>query len=188
MCMAVNPEIQQKCRIEVDELFKSEAENSNTGNISFDAIQGGLKYLERCILETLRLFPPGLAFGRRLTAPIDIDYNGKSVRIPGGWHVIISPYLLHRMEEYFPNPYKFDPDRFLSEVAEKRHQYAYIPFSAGPRNCLGQKFAILQLKALAAYLLKAFEFDTPDKMEDIPLLPSLTLKPERNYKFFVKQR
>lgn len=186
--MAIHPQIQRKCQTEIDELFESDPDSWNNGTLNFDAVHGGLKYLERCIMEAMRLYPAGFVIGRKLTSPLDLTYKGSRVRIPSGWSVAVSPYLLHRNKEYFPNPNKFDPDRFLSEVMEKRHAYAYIPFSAGPRNCIGQKFSILELKTIAAYLLRSFEFDTIDKIDDIPLLPSITLKPERNYRFQLKRR
>lgn len=188
MFMATNPEIQAKCRDEVDRLFDSDPTSWDAETVSLETMQGELKYVERCLLETLRIYPPGFALARQLMSPLDLDYNGNMVRIPAGWHVIFSPYLLHRKEEYYKNPDLFDPDRFLPEEVEKRHPYAYIPFSAGPRNCLGQKFAMMQLKTVAAYLLRHFEITSPDKLEDVPILPCLTLMPERHYNFVFKKR
>jgi len=58
--------------------------------------------------------------------------------IPAGCGVLISPFATHRLPGIYPDPEKFDPDRFLVDRVESRHQFAFIPFSAGPRNCIGQ--------------------------------------------------
>lgn len=180
--MAHNPEIQKQCQMEIDELFK------NNEDLTFDSVQSGLKYVERCILETLRMFPPVFMFLRKLNKPIDIEYNGETVTIPSGTGIIIPVLTLHRKPEYYPQPEKFNPDRFLPEEQAKRHAYAYLPFSAGPRNCLGMKFAMIEMKTIAAYVLRHFHIDTTDKWGDIPLLPLTTLTPERDYTFVLKQR
>lgn len=103
-------------------------------------------------------------------------------------NAIVAPYILHRREEYYPDAQKFDPDRFLPEEAASRHAYSYLPFSAGPRNCLGLKFAMVEMKVIMAYLLRNFEMTTTDRMEDIRLMPHTTLTPERDYTFVFKKR
>lgn len=188
MCMALNPEIQKKCQEEVDDLFSQQLEKWNNGNISLETVKGGLKYVEQCILETLRIFPVAFILVRELQSPLEITYNKKPVLVPAGTSVSVSPYILHRNEKYYPNPEKFDPDRFSKSEMEKRHCCAYIPFSAGPKNCVGQKFAIVELKTTAAYLLRNFEFETLDTFESVSLLATLILTPERDYRFVLKKR
>lgn len=83
--------------------------------------------------EVLRLFPPAPLFGRTLVE--EMEFNG--VMLPPETSMIFFIYDLHRDPEQFPDPHRFDPDRFLPEVVEKRHPFAYLPFSAGPRNCIG---------------------------------------------------
>lgn len=188
MCMAKHPEIQTKCQLEVDQIFEANPTAWNNGTVGMESIQGGLKYLERCILETLRLYPPAYLQTRHISAPLDIEYKGNTVRIPSNTAILSCNYWLHRNPDNFSHPTKFDPDRFLPEEVAKRHAYVYMPFSAGPRNCLGQKLAMLQVKTMAAYLLRRFEFSSPESIDEIPLVPYILLAPQRNYRFFLKKR
>lgn len=89
--------------------------------------------LERCIKEALRLFPSVPVIARTLT---EDQPMGKHI-LPKGADVLILPYVLHRNPEQFPDPEKFNPDNFLTENIKNRHAFSYIPFSAGPRNCIG---------------------------------------------------
>jgi cytochrome P450 family 4 len=77
--------------------------------------------------------------------------------IPAGTNVFINITYNHRNPDQFPNHDKFDPDNFLPERVAKRHPYAYIPFSSGPRNCIGQKFALLEEKTVLSYILRHYE-------------------------------
>lgn len=158
------------------------------GRITYEAVQGDLKYVERCILETLRLFPPVFMFLRQLKKPMKIVHDNTTYLLPVGTNIASLPYLLHRNPEYFPDPDKFDPNRFLPEEVAKRHSYSFIPFSGGPRNCLGLKFAMLEMKVVVAYLLRHFVISTSNKLENIPLLPYTTLTPAKDSTFRFKKR
>lgn len=116
------------------------------------------------------------------------EYQGKTVLIPSGTHCIIPPITVHRREDYFPEPLKFEPNRFLPEEYTNRHAYSFIPFSAGTRNCLGLKFAMIEMKIIAAYILRYFEIFTTDKFEDMVLLPNTTLTPSKDFTFSFKRR
>ncbi|KAE8736594.1 Cytochrome P450 CYP4, partial [Frankliniella occidentalis] len=141
--MALYPEVQESARAEVREL---------------DAVQGlhplerlkRLKYVERVIKETLRLFPITAIFARKLKKPLHLP---DQKTIPAGVMVATSPYVVHRDPRHWPDPERFDPDRFLPDRCAGRHPYAYAPFSAGPRNCIGQRYAMLQMVAVVAAVL-----------------------------------
>ncbi len=80
---------------------------------------------------------------------------------------VISNYHIHRDPDQFPEPERFMPERFSSEFVDKRHPYAYIPFSAGKRNCIGQRFAMMEMKTVLAHLLKSFEVDCDQKLDTL---------------------
>ena len=102
-----------------------------------------LQLLERCIKEALRLYPSVPMIARRLNNDLILD----KYPIPSGTTAIILTYMLHRDSNVFAHPENFNPDNFLPERCENRPPYAYIPFSAGPRNCIGKNYSSISLLA-----------------------------------------
>jgi cytochrome P450 len=114
-----------------------------------------LEYTERVINETLRLNSPIHSVSR---VALENDVIG-GYRIPQGETIYVSLYATHRLPEIWPEPDKFDPDRFLPELCAKRPRFAFIPFAAGHRNCIGASMAIVELKLAVATLAQRYVLD-----------------------------
>ncbi|XP_070846660.1 cytochrome P450 4V8 [Chaetodon trifascialis] len=134
-----------------------------------------LKYLECVIKEALRLYPSVPFFARSLGEECHI--NG--FKVPKGADAIIVTYALHRDPRYFPDPEEFRPERFLPENSVGRPAYAYIPFSAGLRNCIGQRFALMEEKVVVGTVLRKFNVEACQTREDLRPLGELVMRPEK---------
>jgi cytochrome P450 len=132
-----------------------------------------LPLLERVIEESMRLLPPVWGFERQaLEDDVVLGH-----RIRAGHIVGVSTWTLHRMPQYWDNPEGFDPDRFLPEAKKARPRFAYVPFGAGPRICVGAGFAMLEAKAILAVLLRRFRFTVASGYRLVPE-PLVTLRPK----------
>ncbi|ODN00188.1 Cytochrome P450 4c3 [Orchesella cincta] len=174
LMLACNPKCQKLAYEEIQNVFGNDTERDIT-----TADLKELKYLECCIKETLRIYPSVPFFMRRMDQDCVLDEHRT---IPKGSTVIISAYILHRQEDVFPDPEKFDPERFFVENAAGRHPYSYIPFSAGPRNCIGQKFALMEEKIVLATLLRKFKLEPVDTEKTVRPLPDVILRPKAGLK------
>ncbi|ODM90387.1 Cytochrome P450 4C1, partial [Orchesella cincta] len=182
--LALNPQIQEKCREEIDSIFDDES-LAPSGNLLYAALSK-LKYLEMCVHETTRLLPVAFFNMRRLAAPLKLE---EDLIIPQGTHVGIFLPGIHKNPKYFPEPEQFLPERWLDEeVNRRRHPNCFIPFSGGPRKCIGQKFGMMEMLTLTAKLLRHFKIETRDKLEDVIFLPHVTLTPQKPMKFVFKSR
>ncbi|KAL3225846.1 hypothetical protein MRX96_025428 [Rhipicephalus microplus] len=137
---------------------------------SEDLVQ--LNYLECCLKESLRLYPPFPLFGRKLEHDMIID----GYRLPKGLTCFVNLYSLHRDPRHFRQPESFLPERFLSEEFTQRHPYSYVPFSAGPKNCLGQRFFMQEAKLLLAKVLSKFTLESTKPVEDLKITYEVVLK------------
>ncbi|XP_008550233.2 uncharacterized protein LOC103573114 [Microplitis demolitor] len=170
LLLAEHNEIQERVRQEFDDVIKS-----NDGQIGITELQK-LSYLERCIKEALRLYPSVPFISRNITD----DMQLKKYFIPKDTMAHIHIYDLHRDPNFWPDPLRYDPDRFLPENIQGRHPFSYVPFSAGPRNCIGQKFAMLELKAIIGHLIHNFYLEPIDLAGEIRMLPDLVLRPKNS--------
>uniref|UniRef100_A0A0C9RJA5 Cyp4c3_0 protein n=1 Tax=Fopius arisanus TaxID=64838 RepID=A0A0C9RJA5_9HYME len=143
-----------------------------------------MRYLERCIKEALRLYPSVPLLARRIAEDVQIG----SYTIPEGTTAVVIVPMLHRNPEVFSNPEKFDPDRFSPENSKGRHPYAFIPFSAGPRNCIGQKFALLEEKAVISGVLRKFRIESAERREDVSITAELVIRAKNGLNVRIKPR
>ncbi|CAL1283434.1 unnamed protein product [Larinioides sclopetarius] len=149
--LAVHPDVQDKLRAEVDAVL----EDSN-GELTYEAIQN-MKYLDNVISETIRIYPISVRLER--CAEEDYKLGDTGITIPKGMIVSIPVIAVHRDPKYWPDPEKFDPDRFTPERRAKRDSYSYLPFGAGPRNCLGMRFALMEVKVCLAHVVANFRIN-----------------------------
>ncbi|XP_031637082.1 cytochrome P450 4d1-like [Contarinia nasturtii] len=139
------------------------------------------------VKETLRLFPSVPFIGRKLLDDIELTENRV---IPAGSNIIVPIYSMGHNEKYFEDPETFRPERFLVERSmEKQNAFTYIPFSAGPRNCIGQKFAMYEIKSIVSKILRNFEIVLTNESETYPVLCSeLVLRSDSRISFYFKPR
>ncbi|XP_006834517.1 PREDICTED: cytochrome P450 4V2-like [Chrysochloris asiatica] len=172
------PEAQKKVENELDEVFG----NSDRPTTLEDLKK--LKYLECVIKESLRIFPSVPLFARTLTENCEVG----GYKISKGTEAVILTYALHRDPKYFPDPEEFKPERFFPENMQGRHSYAYVPFSAGPRNCIGQKFAMIEEKTILSCILRRFWVECNQKREELGLTGELILRPDNGIWIKLKRR
>ncbi|KAM9320537.1 ultra-long-chain fatty acid omega-hydroxylase-like [Gastrophryne carolinensis] len=167
--LARHPEYQDKCREEIKELIL----RKDIKHLEWDDLSQ-LPFTTMCIKESLRLHPPVMALVRSLTE--DITLPAGEI-IPKGMTCVISLYGLHHNPVVWPNPEVYDPYRFDPENNQQRCSHAFIPFSAGPRNCIGQNFAMAEMKVVLALTLLNFKVSL-DPTKTVRRLPELILRAE----------
>ncbi|XP_075226730.1 cytochrome P450 4C1-like isoform X3 [Lycorma delicatula] len=166
-CLMKHPEVQNKVLEELNGIF-----GDSNRPATFHDLRN-MKYLECVIQETLRLYTVVPYIGRKVTEDVQLSSN---YVLPKGCTVSLFLYKLHHDPKLFPDPEVFNPDRFLPEVAKSRHPYAFCPFSAGPRNCIGQKFAMLEIKVIVSAVLRSFKILSPVDCPDIILGIQIVLR------------
>ena len=165
--LGLYPACQEKVQSEVDAAYDSKADDED---LTLDDLKHKLPYLEAVVKEAQRLYPSVPSFTRVLETDLKV---GEHI-LPAGVNVAIYPRVIHLDPNHWPEPGKFIPERFMSN--SKRHPYCFIPFSAGSRNCIGQKFAILEEKALLAKIFRRFKVTSLDHIDKITVTSSLILK------------
>jgi cytochrome P450 len=142
-----------------------------------------LRYTRMVIAESMRLYPPAWTIGRRLVT----DYELGGAHMPSGSLVLVSPYVVQRDERYFSEPEHFDPERWTPQALGGRPSYAYIPFSAGPRSCLGEHLAWLEMVLLLAAVAQRWRLRVQPGYP-VELLPLISLRPRYGMRMRVEAR
>ncbi|NWR12151.1 CP4B1 protein, partial [Paradoxornis webbianus] len=175
-CMSLHPEHQQRCREEIQGIL------GDRDTIEWEDL-GKMTYTTMCIKESLRLFPPVPAVSRQLSKPVTFP-DGRS--LPAGSRVALSIFGIHRNREVWEDPEIYDPQRFSPENSAQRHSHAFVPFSAGSRNCIGQQFAMNEMKVALALTLRRFEL-YPDPSRFPIMIPQLVLKSSNGIHLHLKR-
>ncbi|XP_071373257.1 cytochrome P450 4B1-like [Centroberyx affinis] len=164
-CLACNPEHQQICRDEIIQALDGK-DTMEWGDLS------KIPYTTMCIKESLRIYPPVPGISRKITKPMTF-FDGRTV--PAGCLVGTSVFGIHMNATVWENPCVFDPLRFLPENASNRSPHAFVPFSAGPRNCIGQTFAMNEMKVVIAETLRRYQL-IEDPTRKPKIIPRLVLR------------
>ncbi|CAH0714213.1 unnamed protein product, partial [Brenthis ino] len=166
MSLANEAKVQNKVYEEMKNIFGSSQRPATMDDMK------EMKYLECCIKEALRLYPSVHYIARNI--PEETVLGGYT--IPSSTICQIHIYDLHRRPDLYPDPERFIPERFLPENSVDRHPFAFIPFSAGPRNCIGQKFAMLKMKSLTSGLIRKYRFEPVTKVSELKFYANFVLK------------
>ena len=134
--LSQNPEVETRLHAELDAVLGT----GSKGRLPILADYPALRYTEQVFAESMRLYPPAWAMGRMSTKPVTLG----PYRIPSGAHFFFSQYIMGRDPHYFPDPLRFDPDRFSPENKAARPRFTYFPFGGGNRQCIGESFAWME--------------------------------------------
>nr|QTM97432.1 Cytochrome P450 [Sitophilus oryzae] len=184
--LAVNKDVQDRLREEIRTTYKE-----NDGKITYDVLLK-MKYLDMVVSEVLRKWAPNISTDRICTKPYTIaakNPSEKPITIETDMMVIIPTTGLHLDSNHYPDPKKFDPERFSEENKGKIPPFTYTPFGVGPRNCIASRFALLEIKALLSKLIYNFEI-LPNSKTKSPIKlsrNSLTLNVEGGYWLSLKR-
>ncbi|HEY3498320.1 MAG TPA: cytochrome P450, partial [Polyangiaceae bacterium] len=173
--LATNPSSYAKLVEEIDRVLAGRAPTHD------DVAR--LAYTTAVVREGLRLYPPVWTMGRD-AAPADLEIAG--LRIPAGAQPFMSQWVVHHDERWFPDPWSFRPERWLGSECADLPRFAYFPFGGGPRICVGQHFALLELILVLARITQTHRFERLE--EDLTLRPVITLRPGGPMHFKVLRR
>ena len=173
--LSQHPDIEAKLHAELDAVLGS--------RLPALADVGQLSYTEMVLAESMRLYPPAWALGRMAIN----DYEVGGYVAPAGSLVLVSQYVMHRDGRYFPEPQRFDPERWRPSAREARPQFSYFPFGGGPRRCLGEAFAWMEGLLLIATLAQQWRLRLVPGYP-VALHPVITLRPKHGMRMTVSKR
>lgn len=156
------PDIQERARAEVEAVLTEES------TLTYEDLKR-LSYTECVINESMRLSPPAYASYR----DVEGDQQMKDIRIRDRAILVISPYMTHRHPDFWPDPERFDPDRFVNRVGSE--SFAFMPYGGGMRTCLGMNLARVEILTIVALFLRRFHWTLPENFE-AKFVPHMTLK------------
>ena len=173
--LATHPEAQAAVYDEVDQAL--------SGRLPAAADVGHLAYTKQVVRETMRLYPPAWVIIRMAAVPVEIG----GYLVPAGSNILVSPWVTHRDERFFPNPDAFDPERWTTEREQSLPRFAYFPFGGGPRVCIGNSFALMEAPILLAAVAQRFQVSLVPRQAVEPL-SSITLRPKNGVRVRLHRR
>jgi cytochrome P450 len=173
--LARHPHVERKLHEELGDVLE--------GSLPTAADVPALVYTEMVFRETLRLCPPVWRIGRRAL----VDYDVDGYLIPAGSIIVISPFVTQRDGRFFPEPLRFDPERWAQDELCARPRFSYFPFGGGPRVCIGEGFALVEGKLLLATLARRWR-PRPAPGHDLRPEPLVTLRPKGGLPVTLEQR
>jgi cytochrome P450 len=158
--LSQNPECEARLHSEIDSVL--------AGRVPEMADLPQLRYTEMVFAESMRLYPPAWAIGRMSKEPFQMD----GVEIGAKSICILSPYIIQRDARWFPDPERFDPERWMPEARESRPKFSYFPFGGGARVCIGERFAWMEGVLVLAALAQKWKLrlDASQRVEPLPLI------------------
>ena len=173
--LSQNPDCESRMRVEIDRELQ--------GRTPVYEDTPRLRYVEMVLAESMRLYPPAWAMGRYARN----DFQLGDYFLPAKTTVLISQFVVHRDPRFFPNPLRFDPERFTAEAKARRTKFTYFPFGAGFRQCIGESFAWMEGVLVLATLAQRWKLRlVPEhRVEPEPLI---TLRPKFGMRMIVKER
>lgn len=176
--LAKHPEHQRECQREIDELM----EGRENRDLQWSDLPK-LSYLTQCIKESMRLYPPVTFIQRVTTKDIVLDDH----QIPAGTTIGVQIYNLHHNKAVWEDPYEFKPERFSPDKERKYDNFAFVPFSAGPRNCIGQHFAMNEMKIILVHVLQRFNLSL-DPTGEVNIKIGVVLRTKNGIKVIAERR
>jgi cytochrome P450 len=165
MLLGQNPEAEAKLHAELDEVLQ--------GRLPTLDDLPRLRYTEMVLAESMRLYPPAWAMGRQATVDVHIG----PYFLPAGSYVFFSQYMIQRSAEHFPDPLRFEPERFTPERKAGRSKFVYFPFGAGSRQCIGEAFAWMEATLALATLAQRWKLRLAPGQR-LEVQPKITLRPK----------
>lgn len=173
--LALHPEVEAKLHAELDSVLQGRAP-------TMDDLPR-LPYTDRVVTETLRLYSTVWLLGREAIEPVTVgDY-----RLPVGWTVYMSQWVVHRDPRWFDDPTVYRPDRWADGLMKRIPRYAYFPFGGGPRICIGNNFSLMETALLLATIARKYRLRLAPDADVVPL-PTMTLRPEFGVKVVLEER
>lgn len=177
--LAMDADVQERLRCEV------EIGVQTYRDLALYDLVNEIEYLDCVINESMRLCPPLHIFDRKCEETCKIN---ERLTIPSGMDVIVPIYALHHDPEAWPDPEVYDPERFRGPAKDTRHPFQFLPFGAGPRNCIGMKYVMMEMKVALVRILRKFKFvRSPETQVPLVLSSAVTLAPRDGIYLRVKR-